>query len=59
MIYRESDWPHGCRCENCHELFTEGDEMSEVLDSMLDDGIPIVNPRCPRCVEKRLLEAAS
>lgn len=46
--YVDEEWPHGLRCAACHELFVEGQPISERLDSMVDE-IPICIVVCVGC----------
>jgi hypothetical protein len=44
-----ADWPHGVRCAECDHLFTEGEPYHQTLQSMFEDGTPVLLIVCGDC----------
>jgi hypothetical protein len=49
FYYTETDWPHGLRCPICDRVMVEGDEYRQQLQSMFDDGTPVLLIVCAGC----------
>lgn len=52
-IFSGYDYPEGMRCDDCGDLFLDGEPVRERLESFIGD-VPVVVPVCQTCEEGSL-----